>query len=121
MTQERETKERQNKWIRPGDKVIVIAGNQRKQIGTVLSRTEDRAVVQGVNLRKKHQRPTQENPKGSIVQIEAAIHVSNLRHCPNPNQAVKVRLKQEEEGKVLYYRDGEKEVRLRSIKKTESQ
>lgn len=115
------TQTRQNKRIRTGDKVIVIAGNEKGQIGTVLSRTEERAVVQGVNLRKKHQRRTQENPKGSIIQIEAALHLSNLRHCPNPDQAVKVRVNQDQEGKALYYRDGEKEVRLRSIKKTESQ
>lgn len=115
------TQARQNKRIRTGDKVIVIAGNERGQIGTILSRTEDRAVVQGVNLRKKHQRRTQENPKGSIIQIEAPLHISNVRLCPNPDQPVKVRIKQEKEGRALYYRDGEKEVRLRSIKKTESQ
>lgn len=115
------TQARQNKRIRSGDKVIVIAGNERGQIGTVLTRTEDRATIQGVNLRKKHQRRTQDNPKGSIIQIEAPIHISNLRLCPNPDQAVKVRVKQEKEGKALYYRDGGKEVRLRSIKKTVSQ
>ena len=115
------TEVRQNKRIRKGDKVMVIAGNERGQIGAVLSRTEDRAVVQGINLRKKHQRPTQTNPKGSIIQIEAALHISNLRLCPNPDQAVKVRVKQDKTGKALYYSDGGKEVRLRSIKKTDSE
>lgn len=115
------TKARHNKRIRTGDKVMIIAGNERGQIGTVLSRTDDRVIVQGVNLRKKHQRRTQENPKGSIIQIEAPLHISNIRHCPNSSQAVKVCVKQDKEGKALYYRDGENEVRLRSIKKTESQ
>lgn len=63
-----------------GDRVRVIRGNYRDQEGTVLRvlRDEGRVVVEGVNMRKRHQRPTQANPEGGIVSFEAPIHVSNV-------------------------------------------
>lgn len=76
--------------IKVGDKVAVIAGKNRftvdkkgkktRTTGTVIKSLpkENRVVVQGVNLVKKHQKPTQTNESGSIVSIEAAIHVSNV-------------------------------------------
>lgn len=63
-----------------GDKVIVIAGKDKGKTGDiqkVLPRT-NRVVVEGVNLRKKHKKPTQNNPEGSIVEIYAPIHASNV-------------------------------------------
>ena len=47
-------KEIQNKRIKKGDKVVITAGNDRGETGIVLSRTEERAIVQGINVRKKH-------------------------------------------------------------------
>ena len=64
-----------------GDKVIVIAGKDKGKTGTiqkVLPRT-NRVVVEGVNLRKKHKKPTQNNPEGSIVEIYAPIDASNVQ------------------------------------------
>ena len=66
--------------LRKGDKVIVIAGKDKGKTGEiqkVLPRT-NRVVVEGVNLRKKHKKPTQNNPEGSIVEIYAPIHASNV-------------------------------------------
>ena len=66
--------------LRKGDKVIVIAGRDKGKIGDiqkVLPRT-NRVVVEGVNLRKKHKKPTQNNPEGSIVEIYAPIDASNV-------------------------------------------
>ena len=66
--------------LRKGDKVIVIAGRDKGKTGEiqkVLPRT-NRVVVDGVNLRKKHKKPTQANPEGSIVEIYAPIHASNV-------------------------------------------
>ena len=63
-----------------GDKVIVIAGKDKGKTGDiqkVLPRT-NRVVVEGVNLRKKHKKPTQNNPEGSIVEIYAPIDASNV-------------------------------------------
>ena len=63
-----------------GDRVKVIRGNFRDQEGTVLRimRDKGRVVVEGVNMRKRHVRPSQANPDGGIVTFEAPIHVSNV-------------------------------------------
>ena len=55
-----------SKWIRKGDRVLVIAGNDKGKAGEVLSRDEDRVIVQGINVRKKHMRRTQEMQGGRI-------------------------------------------------------
>jgi large subunit ribosomal protein L24 len=62
------------------DKVIVISGNHRGRTGEVLKVYPDkeRVLVKGLNMVKRHQRPTQKNPQGGIVEKEAPIHVSNL-------------------------------------------
>ena len=66
--------------IRKGDQVIVTAGNDRGATGEVLRvlTKEDRVVVQGVNVRTKHLRPSQANPQGGIVHREMPIHISNV-------------------------------------------
>jgi large subunit ribosomal protein L24 len=65
--------------IRKGDKVIVLTGRDKGRTGEVIQvmRSEDRALVRGVNLVKRHQRqtPTQE---GGIISKEASVHLSNL-------------------------------------------
>lgn len=67
--------------IRKGDNVIVTAGNDRGATGEVLRvlTKADRVVVQGVNMRAKHLKPTQANPQGGIVRREMPIHISNVR------------------------------------------
>ena len=67
--------------IKKGDTVIVIAGRDRGKKGEVLQvmPKEDRLLVQGVNLVKRHQRPGPANP-GGIMEKEATIHVSNVAH-----------------------------------------
>ncbi len=82
----------QNKLhVRTGDQVKVIAGNYRGATGQILRTipAERRVVVDGVNMRKRHQRPTQQNPDGGIVTFEAPIHVSNVMlmcpHCDEPS------------------------------------
>jgi len=66
--------------VRKGDRVKVIRGNFAGQEGTVLRvlPKENRVVIEGVNLRKRHMRPTQENPEGGIVTFEAPLHASNV-------------------------------------------
>ena len=66
--------------IKKGDMVIVTAGNDRGATGEVLRilTKTDRVVVQGVNLRSKHLKPSQANPQGGIVRREMPIHVSNV-------------------------------------------
>jgi len=66
--------------IRKNDQVMVIAGNARGKTGKVLKVYPERSriIVEGVNLMKRHTRPSQKNPQGGIVQREAPIHVSNV-------------------------------------------
>jgi large subunit ribosomal protein L24 len=66
--------------VKKGDTVRVIAGNDLGRTGKVLKvfPRSERVVVEGVNLIKRHQRPTQKNPKGGILEKEAPIHVSNV-------------------------------------------
>lgn len=84
-----------------GDRVRVIRGNHREQEGTVLRvlRDEGRVVVEGINLRKRHQRPTQDNPEGGIVSFEAAIHISNVMLIdPETGDATRTRIQKNADG-----------------------
>jgi large subunit ribosomal protein L24 len=66
--------------VRRGDRVKVIRGNYAGVEGTVLRvlPKQNRVVVEGVNLRKRHQRPTPQNPEGGIITFEAPIAASNV-------------------------------------------
>ena len=66
--------------IRKGDSVIVTAGNDKGVTGEILLVIPDdsRVIVQGVNMRTKHLKPTQDNPQGGTVQREMSIHMSNV-------------------------------------------
>lgn len=66
--------------VRKGDLVVVLAGNDKGKRGTIQSvlLDRDRVIVEGVNLRWKHKKPSQKNPKGERTQIECAIHSSNV-------------------------------------------
>jgi large subunit ribosomal protein L24 len=80
--------------VRKGDTVLVIAGNDKGKQGQVKEVLHDlsRVVVEGVNLRWKHRKPTQQSPKGERVQHEAAIHSSNVMHLdPETGKGVRRR------------------------------
>ena len=66
--------------IRKGDKVKVLSGRDRGKTGKVLHvyPKKDRALVEGINMVKKHMRKSQQNPQGAMVQKEISIHISNL-------------------------------------------
>jgi large subunit ribosomal protein L24 len=66
--------------IKKGDMVKVLAGEDRSKQGRVLEVDRDRsvAVVEGLNINKKHSKPTTANPQGGIVDKEGPIHISNL-------------------------------------------
>ena len=68
--------------VRKGDTVIVIAGNDKGRTGLVKQafHEEGRVIVEGVNLRWRHKKPSQQNPKGERVQRESPIHASNVMH-----------------------------------------
>ena len=66
--------------LKKDDKVIVIAGKDKGTVGTIqkVIPEKNRVVVEGVNIRKKHKKPTQQNPDGGIVEIYAPIDASNV-------------------------------------------
>ena len=68
-------------FIKSNDKVNVIAGKDKGKEGVVIKAfpANDRVIVKGVNIVKKHQKPNNANPNGGIVEMEAPIHVSNVK------------------------------------------
>tara|TARA_Y100000590_G_scaffold470709_1_gene668121 strand:+ start:4449 stop:4754 length:306 start_codon:yes stop_codon:yes gene_type:complete len=66
--------------IKKGDTIQVISGNEIGKSGRVIKvfRSKNKLVVEGLNMVKKHARPTQENPQGGIIEKEASIHISNV-------------------------------------------
>jgi len=107
-----------SKKIRTGDTVVAIAGNYKGQTGTVLSVVADKAVVQGLNVRKKHVKKSEQMPEGGIIQIEKPLHISNLKVCVDGDKGVKLKIRAGSNGeRELYYVDGENEVTYRSLKK----
>jgi len=84
-----------------GDRVKVIRGNHREREGTVLSVDRDReqVVIEGVNMRKRHESPTQANPEGGIITFEAPVHISNVMLVePASGEATRVKMRVEADG-----------------------
>ncbi|HVO01674.1 MAG TPA: 50S ribosomal protein L24 [Candidatus Cybelea sp.] len=90
--------------IKKGDKVIVITGRDKGKTGEVLKvlREENRLIVQGVHMVKRHQRQTMQ-VQGGIIEKEASIHVSNVAHIDPKTQ---------KPTRVGYRMDGERKVRF---------
>ncbi len=94
-------KHRQRMHVRRGDHVRVIRGNFAGTEGTVLRvlPEENRVVVEGVNVRKRHQRPSEQNPEGGIVSFESPIHASNVMLIdPSSGEPTRTRARLEEDG-----------------------
>ncbi|MBR3647159.1 MAG: 50S ribosomal protein L24 [Paludibacteraceae bacterium] len=87
--------------IKKGDTVYVNAGSSKGQTGKVLKVLveEKRAIVEGVNLVSKSQKPNAKNPQGGIVKQEAPIHISNLNPVENGKPVRVGRV--EKEGKLV--------------------
>lgn len=100
--------------IKKGDKVKVITGAYKGTIGEVTKAfpKEDKVIVEGVNIVKKHLRPTQQNPDGGIVEKEAKIHVSNVMlYDEKAKQASRVKYEMKDGKKVRVYKKSGAEVK----------
>ncbi len=90
--------------IRKDDEVIVLTGRDKGKRGAVLrvvTRT-DRVLVEGVNVTKRHVKPTQGDPQGGIVEREAPIHISNVALIdPESDRPTRVRYKTLEDGRKV--------------------
>ena len=97
--------------IRRGDNVVVLTGREKGKSGEVLrvDREKNRVLVQGVNMIKRHQKPTQTSP-GGINEFEALVHASNVSLIdPKTGQPTRVGYKSLEDGSKVRYaiRSGE--------------
>jgi large subunit ribosomal protein L24 len=108
-----------NRWIKKGDKVLVIAGNDLGKVGEVVMRQEDRIIVQGVNVRKRHMKSRDQNRRSEIIPIEKPIHISNVALCDGNGKRLKLKTKRGDGGsKELVYQEKGKEVSYRSLRKS---
>ena len=89
--------------LRKGDDVVVISGRDKGKTGSILRviRAEDRVIVDGINMVKRHTRPSQAQP-GGIVDKEAPIHISNVALAdPKDGSATRVGYKFLEDGRKV--------------------
>ena len=87
--------------LRKGDRVRVMRGNERGKDGTILrvDREKNRVWVEGVNLRKRHMRPTAVNPEGGIITFEGPMSASNVMLLdPASGEPTRVRVKKNDDG-----------------------
>ena len=82
--------------IKTGDKVRVIAGKDKGKEGNVkqIFAAQNRVIVEGINMVKKHQKPSNANPNGGVIETEAAINASNVMLIdPSTNEPTRVGFK----------------------------
>ena len=74
--------------LKKGDEVVVISGDHKGNKGKILQmlREKNRVIVEGVNMIKKHEKKTQDNPQGAIIEREASLHFSNVRITYSKNK-----------------------------------
>lgn len=90
--------------IRKGDVVIVLAGKDKGRSGRVLQvmPTADRVVVEGVNMAKRHTKPSMSDPQGGIKEKEASLHISNVAvRDPNTGKPTRVGFKTDDKGRKV--------------------
>ena len=97
--------------IKKGDKVKVIAGANRGNIGdiTKVLAKQGKVIVSGVNIQSKHRKPSQSNPEGAIVTREGPIDASNVALYDDKKKIV---------SKVAYKIEGDKKIRIAKKSKT---
>ena len=90
--------------IKTGDTVSVIAGDHKGSEGKVLKVfiEKNKAIVEGVNIIKKHMKPNTQNPQGGIVEKESPIHISNLSLLTSKGETTRVGYKTEGDEKVRF-------------------
>ncbi|WP_342433871.1 50S ribosomal protein L24 [Neobacillus sp. FSL H8-0543] len=96
--------------VKKGDKVKVLSGKDKGKTGVILAAypKDNRVLVEGVNIVKKHAKPSQVNPQGGIMTYEAPIHVSNVLPIdPKSGNPTRVGYKTVDGKKVRVAKSGE--------------
>jgi len=91
--------------IKSGDTVVVTAGDHKGSEGRVMTvfLDKNKAIVEGVNMVSKHEKPSANNPQGGIVEKEAPIHISNLSLIdPKSGEPTRVSYKMEDGKKIRF-------------------
>jgi len=90
--------------IKSGDTVRLIAGDHKGQEGKVqrILRDKNKAIVEGVNMVSKHEKPSASNPQGGIVKKEAPIHLSNLSLIDKKGDTTRIGYRMEDGKKVRF-------------------
>lgn len=92
--------------LKKGDKVIVIAGKDKGKVGVIQRAYPklNKVVVEGINVHKKHQKPTQQNPNGSILEMYSPIDASNVMFYDNKTKkGTRIGYKLDKDGNKVRY------------------
>ena len=88
--------------LKTGDKVVVVSGSNKGKEGKILKVLEDKVLVEGVNIVKKHLKPKNNNGNGEIIETEAPIHKSNVMLIdPKTKKPTKVKIETDNKGKKV--------------------
>ena len=98
--------------IKKGDKIRVISGEHKGSEGVVLKilATKNRAIIEGVNLVKKHAKPNAQNPQGGIIEKEASIHISNMSLITSDGKITRVGYRIEDGKKVRFAKKNNEDI-----------
>ena len=91
--------------VKKGDTVMVISGASKGKKGRVLEVIikTNRAIIEGLNIVKRHTKPNAQHPNGGIIEKEAPIHISNLKVIDNAGNATRIGRRLDEKGKLVRY------------------
>jgi large subunit ribosomal protein L24 len=98
--------------LRKNDQVQVVSGEYRGKTGRIIKmfRDKDRALVEGINMVKRHSKPTPKHQQGGIMEKEASIHMSNLMLlCPKTNKPTRIGVSVLQNGKRVRFSKKAKE------------
>ena len=88
--------------LKTGDKVVVVAGSNKGKEGKITKILDEKVIVEGVNIVKKHLKPKNNNGTGEIIEVEAPIHASNVMLVdPKTKKPTKVKVEKDSKGKKI--------------------
>lgn len=88
--------------LKTGDKVVVVSGSNKGKEGKITKILDNKVIVEGVNIVKKHLKPKNNNGTGEIIEMEAPIHVSNVMLSdPKTKKPTKIKIEKDSKGKKI--------------------
>ena len=88
--------------LKTGDKVVVVSGSNKGKEGKITKILDNKVIVEGVNIVKKHLKPKNNNGTGEIIEMEAPIHVTNVMLSdPKTEKPTKVKIEKDSKGKKI--------------------